>query len=82
MFTFYSLGSREMLHKILSVDFITANLGFSLSCSKGGFPETVNNEQASLHERMHWRQRGCSSYLLILGVNVKQRKEVLNPALP
>lgn len=48
MFTFYSLGSCKMLHKILAVDFITAYLGFNLSCSKGRFPEIVNNDQTGL----------------------------------
>lgn len=81
MFTFCSLGSCEMLHKILAVDCITTYLGCNLSCSKDRFPETVNGEQTSLHERMQERQRSCSIYLLIVGVNVKQRKGVLNPAL-
>lgn len=34
VFIFYSLGSCEMLHNILAVDFITTYLEFNLSVSK------------------------------------------------
>lgn len=58
MFIFYSLGSCEMLHNILAVDFITTNLGFNLSGSKGRFPETLSNVTVNT-EQIHF-MRECT----------------------